>query len=50
VDNAANNGCQQLANVVILVSLPIAGCTLVAGIAAGLADRNRPFSSSISMK
>jgi hypothetical protein len=30
--------------VVILVSLPIAGCTLVAGIAAGLADRKRPFS------
>ena len=28
----------------ILVSLPIAGCTLVAGIAAGLADRKRPFS------
>jgi hypothetical protein len=43
-DNAANNGYQQLANVVILVSLPIAGCTLVAGIAAGLADRKRPFS------
>jgi hypothetical protein len=42
--NAANNGYQQLANVVILVSLPIAGCTLVAGIAAGLADRKRPFS------
>ena len=43
-DVAANNGYQQLANVVILVSLPIAGCTLVAGIAAGLADRKRPFS------
>jgi FtsX-like permease family len=41
---ASNNGYQQLANVVILVSLPIAGCTLVAGIAAGLADRKRPFS------
>ncbi|MGH3293427.1 MAG: FtsX-like permease family protein, partial [Trebonia sp.] len=35
---------QELANVVILVSLPIAGCTLAAGIAAGLADRKRPFS------
>jgi len=35
---------QQLADVVILVSLPIAGCTLAAGIAAGLADRRRPFS------
>jgi len=30
--------------VVILVSLPIAGCTLAAGIAGGLADRKRPFS------
>ena len=43
-DNAKNSDYQQLANVVILVSLPIAGCTLAAGIAAGLADRKRPFS------
>ena len=43
-DNAQNNAYQQLANVVILISLPIAGCTLAAGIAAGLADRKRPFS------
>jgi len=43
-DNSQNSGYQQLANVVILVSLPIAGCTLAAGIAAGLADRKRPFS------
>jgi hypothetical protein len=43
-DNSTNNDYQQLANVVILVSLPIAGCTLAAGIAAGLADRKRPFS------
>ena len=43
-DNSANRDYQQLANVVILVSLPIAGCTLAAGIAAGLADRKRPFS------
>jgi hypothetical protein len=42
--NATDNGYQQLANAVILVSLPIAGCTLAAGIAAGLADRKRPFS------
>ena len=35
---------RQLADVVILVSLPIAGCTLAASIAAGLADRKRPFS------
>jgi Transcriptional regulator PadR-like family len=31
-------------NTVILVSLPIAGWTLAAGVAAGLADRKRPFS------
>jgi hypothetical protein len=43
-ENSTNSGYQQLANVVILVSLPIAGCTLAAGIAAGLADRKRPFS------
>ena len=42
--NPTNSGYQQLANTVILVSLPIAGCTLAAGIAAGLADRKRPFS------
>ncbi len=42
--NSSNSGYQQLANTVILVSLPIAGCTLAADIAAGLADRKRPFS------
>ena len=42
--NSSDNDYQQLANTVILVSLPIAGCTLAAGIAAGLADRKRPFS------
>ena len=42
--NPTSTGYQQLANTVILVSLPIAGCTLAAGIAAGLADRKRPFS------
>jgi len=42
--NATDHGYQQLANTVILVSLPIAGCTLAVGIAAGLADRKRPFS------
>ena len=42
--DSTNSGLQQLANTVILVSLPIAGCTLAAGIAAGLADRKRPFS------
>ena len=43
-DDSTNNAYQQLANTVILVSLPIAGCTLAASIAAGLADRKRPFS------
>ena len=43
-DNLQNSGYQQLANVVILVSLAVAGCTLAAGIAAGLAERKRPFS------
>ncbi len=43
-DNSGNNAYQQLANTVILISLPIAGCTLAAAIAAGLADRKRPFS------
>ena len=43
-DNSGNDAYRQLANTVILVSLPIAGCTLAAAIAAGLADRKRPFS------
>jgi hypothetical protein len=43
-DNSSNNGYQQLANTVLLVSLLIAGCTLATGIAGGLADRKRPFS------
>jgi predicted lysophospholipase L1 biosynthesis ABC-type transport system permease subunit len=43
-DHSGNDAYQQLANTVILVSLPIAGCTLAAAIAAGLADRKRPFS------
>ena len=43
-DDVTQSDYQQLANVVILVSLPIAGCTLAAGIAAGLADRKRAFS------
>ena len=42
--NSVNNAYQQLADVVILTSLPIAGCTLAAATAAGLADRKRPFS------
>jgi cell division protein FtsX len=34
---------QQLAAVVVLTSLPIAGCTLAVGVVAGLNDRRRPF-------
>jgi hypothetical protein len=35
---------QQLANVVILASLPIAGCSLAVSVAGGLSDRKRSFS------
>jgi hypothetical protein len=35
---------QQLADVVILASLPIAGCSLAISVIAGLTDRRRPFS------
>jgi hypothetical protein len=35
---------QQLADVVILASLVIAGCSLTVSVAAGLNDRKRPFS------
>ncbi|MEU6207580.1 FtsX-like permease family protein [Micromonospora musae] len=35
---------QQLANVVMLASLPIAGCSLAVSVAGGLSDRRRPFS------
>jgi hypothetical protein len=37
-------GYKQLANVVILVSRPIAGCSLAVAVAAGLTERKRPFS------
>jgi hypothetical protein len=43
-DRTSDDAYRQLANTIILVSLPIAGCTLAASIAAGLADRKRPFS------
>ncbi len=43
-DNSKHSDEGQLATVVILISLVIAGCTLATGIAAGLADRKRPFS------
>ncbi len=35
---------QQLADVVILTTLPIAGCSLAVAIAGGLSERKRPFS------
>jgi hypothetical protein len=35
---------RRLADVVLLAGLPIAGCSLAVGAAAGLADRRRPFS------
>jgi predicted lysophospholipase L1 biosynthesis ABC-type transport system permease subunit len=38
------DGYRQLANVVILTSLPIAGCGLAVSVAGGLAERKRPFS------
>ncbi len=44
VDNGADSAYQQLADVVILTSLTIAGCTLATSVAGGLADRKRPFS------
>ncbi|MER6976766.1 FtsX-like permease family protein [Streptomyces carpinensis] len=37
-------GYRQLANVVVLVSFPIAGCSLAVSVAGGLRDRKRPFS------
>jgi len=37
-------GYQQLANVVILVSLCVAGCGLAVSVVGGLNDRKRPFS------
>ena len=35
---------ERLADVVVLTSLPIAGCTLAVSVATGLNDRKRPFS------
>ncbi|MEU6343335.1 FtsX-like permease family protein [Streptomyces sp. NPDC046977] len=37
-------GYRQLADVVVLVSFPIAGCSLAVNVAGGLRDRKRPFS------
>jgi hypothetical protein len=38
------NRFQQLAAVVIVASLPIAGCSLAVSVAGGITDRRRPFS------
>jgi hypothetical protein len=35
---------QQLANAIMLFSLPIAGCSLAVSVVAGITDRRRPFS------
>lgn len=43
-DSQRMNGYRQLANVVLLASLPIAGCSLAVNVAGGLAERRRPFS------
>ncbi|GAA0955620.1 ABC transporter permease [Virgisporangium aurantiacum] len=37
-------GWKRLANLIILASLPIAGCSLAVSVAGGLSDRRRPFS------
>jgi hypothetical protein len=41
---AMTTAYRQLANVVIIASLPIAGCTLAVSVVAGLNERKRPFS------
>lgn len=38
------DGYRRLANVVIVISLCVAGCGLAVSVVAGLADRKRPFS------
>ena len=43
-NDAALNAYQQLADVVMLTSLAIAGCTLAVSVTGGLAERKRPFS------
>jgi len=37
-------GWKRLATLIILASLPIAGCSLAVAVAGGLSDRRRPFS------
>lgn len=42
--SAELDGYRKLADVVIAVSFPIAGCSLAVAVAGGLSDRKRPFS------
>ncbi|MFE9422916.1 FtsX-like permease family protein [Kitasatospora sp. NPDC006697] len=42
--SAQLSGFQQLASVVMVVSLVVAGCSLAVGVAGGLTERRRPFS------
>jgi len=44
LDGKRTAAYQQLANVVIIASLPIAGVTLAVSVVAGVNDRKRPFS------
>jgi len=43
-NTARTTAYQRLVDVVILASLPIAGCSLAVSVIAGLGDRRRPFS------
>ncbi|MFI0901520.1 FtsX-like permease family protein [Streptomyces sp. NPDC020983] len=42
--SAKLDGYRQLADIVIAVSFPVAGCSLAVAVAGGLGDRKRPFS------
>jgi predicted lysophospholipase L1 biosynthesis ABC-type transport system permease subunit len=44
LDGKVTAAYRQLANVVIIASLPIAGVTLAVSVVAGLNERKRPFS------
>lgn len=43
-DKKRADGYQRLADIVILTSLPVAGCTLAVSVVSGLNDRRRAFS------
>ncbi|MDH6134463.1 hypothetical protein P3T37_003866 [Kitasatospora sp. MAA4] len=42
--SAELTGYQQLADIVVLATFPIAGCSLAVSVAGGLSERKRPFS------